>query len=451
MKTQRGPFPGHLISDRLVSDRLAERLPFFYGYVMIPIAMMLQVCTSPGQTFAISAFTPSLRESLQLSDSRLSLAYMLGTFFAAFPLSYIGYLSDRWGLRVITVIVAAALSVTCWIASQATGFATLLVAFFLLRFLGQGSLSLLSANSISMWFRSRLGRVCAVMSVGGAIAFAWTPQWISESIEVRGWRETYQAIGIIVAVAVLPTMILLFRNRPEDLNQNVDGVSKDAPHVPPQQSSVDAPKEPSLEPELNLAQALRHRAFYILSLTNCVWALAGTGVLFYLFTLCEDRHFADSLAPALFKTLGMSMLAAQLVGGYFVDRWQLNRLLGIGAMLVTVGIGLACIGDTTAKMHGFAAFFGAGQGTLLAVGSAVWVRYYGRAHLGSIRGTAMCLMVAGSGCGPLVMGIIRDHFGTFDRAIQMFFVVLAVLSMLSWWATAPPDLRTSGPSERIDR
>ena len=45
------------------SDHLAARLPFFYGYVMIPVAMFVQIATSPGQTFAVAAFTPSLRES----------------------------------------------------------------------------------------------------------------------------------------------------------------------------------------------------------------------------------------------------------------------------------------------------------------------------------------------------------------------------------------------------
>ncbi len=87
-----------------LSDRLAARLPFYYGYVMIPIAMMIQICTCPGQTFAISAFTPRIRESLELSDSRLSLAYMLGTVLAALPLSLMGPLSDRMGLRLLTVV-----------------------------------------------------------------------------------------------------------------------------------------------------------------------------------------------------------------------------------------------------------------------------------------------------------------------------------------------------------
>ena len=165
---------------------MAARLPFFYGYVMIPVAMFVQIATSPGQTFAISAFTPSLRESLGISDSLLSLAYMLGTVGAAFPLSLIGPLSDRYGLKGITFVALAALAVACYLASQVTGFFTLLAAFFMLRFLGQGSLSLLSSNAIAMWFRTRIGRVSAAMSIGTAVAFAWIPALISDSITAIG-------------------------------------------------------------------------------------------------------------------------------------------------------------------------------------------------------------------------------------------------------------------------
>ena len=76
---------------------------------------------------------------------------------------------------------------------------------------------------------------------------------------------------------------------------------------------------------------------------------------------------------------------------------------------------------------------------LIAVGAVVWVRYYGRTHIGSIRGTAWSCTVAGSGCGPLVMGVIHDHHGGFGPAIAAFFFVMAGLAVTAWWAT-PPSL-----------
>ena len=417
-----------------VSHRIAARLPFFYGYVMVPVAMLVQIATSPGQTFAISAFTPYLRDGLQLSNSQLSLAYMLGTLFAALPLTFIGPLSDRFGLRGITLAAIAALSCACYFASTVWNFSTLLAAFFLLRFLGQGSLSLLSGNAISMWFRTRIGRVSAAMSIGTAIAFAWIPAWINESIAAIGWRTTYQAIAVIVGVTMLPIVALFFCNRPEDVGQDVDG-----------QASGTADQNPSTEHSLTMRQATRCRAFYILAASNTLWAMAGTGIVFYLFTLCEDLGFRSSVPANLFKTFGLTMLAAQLIGGVLADFWPLNRMLTVGMLMLSVGLGLICWGESELALHGFAAFFGGGQGLLLAVGNVIWVRYFGRAHLGTIRGAVWCCTVAGSGFGPLLMGITRDRTGRFDVALFALFGLMTLIAIFAWWAQ-PPEIDGRAPS-----
>ena len=412
------------------SHQIAVRMPFFYGYVMIPVAMLVQIATSPGQTFAISAFTPYLRESLQLSDSQLSLAYMLGTLLAAFPLALVGPLSDRYGLRGVTLIAIAMLSAACYFASTVVNFYSLLGAFFLLRFLGQGSLSLLSGNVISMWFRSRIGRVSAAMSIGTAIAFAWIPDWIHASITMIGWRETYECLALIVAVTMLPIVIFLFCNRPEDVGQTVDGIRVTKPEQTLESVETSAAS-------LTMHQAIRCRAFPILAASNTVWAMAGTGIVFYLFTLCADLGFEASVPADLFKTFGLMMLLTQLVGGVLADFLPLNRLLTLGTVMLSGGLGSVAWGHTELTLHGFAALFGAGQGMLLAVGNVIWVRYFGRAHLGSIRGTVWCCTVAGSGCGPLLMGIARDAWGGFGPALYLFLGLMAGLSLVALLATPP--------------
>jgi sugar phosphate permease len=424
----------------LVSNRLARQLPFYYGYVMMPVAMLLQVCTSPGQTFAVSAFTPAIRESLGLSDSALSFAYMMGTLLAAIPLSTIGPASDRWGLRGITALAVIALAGTCLFASTVSGFSTLLLAFFLLRFLGQGSLTLLSGNTIAMWFRSRIGRVSALMSVGTAVAFAWVPEWISNSIAEIGWRETYRGMALLVLLVMIPVVLVLFRNRPEDLGQHVDGI---------RESDQDGGGESRREetrpaftihhdrPSLPLREAMRNRAFYIVGLTGAFWAMTGTGILFYLFTLCEDRGMSADVPADMFKTFGLSMLALQLLGGVLSDYLPLNRLLGIGAAMLCVALAVLWVADAVFPLHLFAGLFGGGQGLLIAINAVVWVRYFGREHLGSIRGTVWCLTVAGSGCGPLIMGVVRDATGTFDPAIAVFFSGMCPLAVAAWLATPP--------------
>ncbi|QDT07852.1 putative MFS-type transporter YhjX [Rubripirellula lacrimiformis] len=424
-----------------LSDGLALRLPFFYGYVMIPVAMLLLIATSPGQTFAFSAFLPAIRQSLVLSESELSFAYMLGTLLAAIPLLLVGPLADRFGLRSTSFVAALALGCTCWFASTISGWYGLLAAFFLLRFLGQGTLSLLGNNTTAMWFRSRIGRVSAVISIGTSVAFAWVPEMVNDSIAEIGWQATYRWIAIAVTVVIVPMVVLLFRERPEDLGQRVDGASPDSDVVAKDiaktgNHSVVATTTVD-EPSWTMAEALRTRSYFILAVTNVSWAMIGTGVVFYLYTICQQRGLGSNVASDMFKTLGLAMLVGQLVGGVLADFVALNRLLGIGVTLLLAGIVMLVGGETEWLSHGFAFLFGGGQGMLLAVGSAVWVRYFGREHLGTIRGSVWCMTVAGSGCGPLLMGLSHDRLGSFQPALLAFGGTLFVASACAWFATPP--------------
>ncbi|MEM6364801.1 MAG: MFS transporter [Planctomycetota bacterium] len=424
-----------------MASRFAAKLPFFYGYVMLPLAMLMQIGTSPGQTFAVSAFTPALLSSLDLSESRLALAYMIGTLLAALPLSLVGPLTDRAGLKIVSLTVIAGLAGTCFLASQVRGFWSLLGVFFLLRFLGQGSLTLIAGNTVAMWFRNRIGRMSAFISIGTALTFAWVPEALSISIGDIGWRATYQALAVILAAALLPAVLIFFCNRPEDLGQSVDGM----PSEPVRDQGTSEPADASdhgakVEMSFTLRQAFSTASYSIVGLTNAVWAMIGTGVVFYLFTLCQDRGFAEGTAADLFKTFGLSMLAMQFLGGLLTDFWPLNRLLGLGASMLSVALVALWAGESPHAMHAFALLFGGGQGLLIAVTGAIYVRFYGRAHLGSIRGTVWCLTVAGSGCGPLIMGAVKDASGSYDFAVLIFLLIMTPLSIASWWV-APPKMR----------
>ena len=391
--------------------------------------MLAQICTSPGQTFAISAFIPSLRDALQISETRLTAAYMIGTFVAAFPLMVVGPVADRIGNRAAMTIVVVMLSMACLFASTVQSFAMLLFAFMSLRFLGQGALTLLSGNTTSMWFRRKLGRVTAAMSVGMATAFSILPELLLSSIESFGWRETYRGVGIVIAMLMLPLLAFVYRNRPEDVGQQVDGI---APQPnPPSLGAGGLHTEIHVERSLTMGEAIRGRSFWILSASMAAWAMVGTGLVFHLFSIAEAHNIVGESAAKVFRTFGLSMLAMQLVGGVAADRYPLNRLLCAGMALLSSGAASLLLHDSTIHLHLFGMLFGAGQGLTIAVGATVWVRYYGRDHLGKIRGTALCATVAGSGSGPFFLGWAKDYTGQFEPAIIGFVALMVPLTLLA--------------------
>lgn len=427
-----------------ISGWLAKRIPFFYGYVIALIALLTQVCSSPGQTFAISAFTPHLQDSLSLSSSQLAAAYMFGTMLAAIPLAIVGPLADRFGLRWMTVAVAVALTAACLLISRATGFYTLLLGFLLLRFLGQGSMTLLGGNLVSMWFRKKLGTVNAVMSVGGAAAFAIVPGLMVATIDEIGWRAAYVSLGVSVFVLLVPASVVLIRNRPEDLDLHTDGdLSAKV------EATVDrAVNQGSTEINLSLSDAMAHRTFWILAADMAAWALIGTGIVFHSFAIFTEQGIAASHIPWMFTTFSMSMLAMQVIGGVLADRSPMHWLLATGFALLSIGACVVPLAREAWAMHLFALAFGAGQGLAIAANSAMWVRYYGRAHLGKIRGTVWCITVAASGCGPFILGVFKDMDQAFTNGLWLFALTLLPLAVISLWASQPPEASAASASNR---
>ena len=415
------------------SRRLAARLPFYYGWVMLPIAMLAMIATSPGQTFGVSIFNPSFRLALGLSHSQLTGAYMFGTLLAALPQPYIGGLMDRFGIRRVMFFIVILLGLACIFMSQVSNLLMLFVAFFFLRVLGQGALGLLATNTLAMWFQVRLGTVGGIMSAATAGAIALIPPMILLLINQFGWRGAYAALGVLVWLIMLPILLLLYRNRPEDVGQEIDGRTASAAEI------VLEKKENALS--FTLKEALHTRAYWILLFFTAAWAMIITAIFFNIIPIFTDHGLTDANAAATYTTVAVALGATQLIGGALADRFRLNWLASLSMLFTAGGILMLSQADTIVLAQLYALFIGMGQGLFGAVNNTVWVRYYGRAHLGRIRGSVAMAMVAGSSTGPFIMGATYDLSGSYQVSLTIFIALLIPLAVATLWATPPVSSR----------
>ena len=419
--------------------RLAHRLPFYYGWIMLPIAMMALIATSPGQTFGVSAFNSSLREALGLTHSQLTGAYMLGTLLAAVPQSWFGALRDRYGIRRVMMMVVICLGFACLFISQVRNLTMLFFAFFSLRTFGQGALTLLATNTPAMWFQRRLGRVAALMGVGSAAATAILPPFVLWLIRQTEWRTAYATLGVMVWVVMLPLLFTLFRNKPEDVDQLIDGahaLSANQPVAPVTETAV------SPHPSFTLKEAIRTRSYWIFLFTFVCWGMIVTAVTFNLFPLFESAGLSAQNAAATFTTLAGIMIVTQLIGGVLADKMRLNQLAAISLTLLTIS--MLFLVNLQAVWMGqlYAIFAGLGQGFLGAVNNTVWVRYFGRQNLGKIRGSIGTATVAGSSLGPFSMGFNFDQTGSFSLSLWAFTAIFAILIAATLFGTPPHSKQT---------
>ncbi len=413
------------------SHWLARRLRFFYGWLILPVSILGSFASSPGQTYMVSVFNPSFREALDVSLSQLTGSYMLGTLLASVAQPSIGYWSDRVGIRRMLILVVVLFSLACVFIAQVNGLFMLTLAFFFLRMFGQGALELLSTNMLAMWFRERLGRVSGIKNVVVRLLIGSIPIGVLAIIKQIGWRETYMLAGAVVLGVMLPLALFIYVGRPEDIGEAIEGGNTPEGPVKAKLQALDPARD------LSLKEAMRTRSYWILVLSWIAWAAIATAITFNLLPIFTELGLSEEAAAGMFSLLMIASAIFQILGGALADRIAL-RWLVVGALgLYSLAVSALLFLPPDIAVLSYTLTLGLGLGLFGGLSNTVWVRYFGRTHLGYIRGSMWTASVAGSSVGPFLMGLAYDRFGDFRLSLIVIASVLAVLAFAGLWATPP--------------
>ena len=206
-------------------DSLARRINgrLFYGWVVLAVAALGLFASGPGQSHIFSVFIVPISEDLGISRTAVASSYAVATLVAALGLPYVGRLIDRFGARRVVLAVAVLFGVAAVAFGQVATLFWLTVGFGALRFLGQGSLMLSCANLVAQWFDRNRGFALSLMALGFAASMAVHPplaQWLTDQL---GWREAWLWLGVLTWLLLVPPILLLVQNKPEDLGLQPDG------------------------------------------------------------------------------------------------------------------------------------------------------------------------------------------------------------------------------------
>ena len=122
----------------------------------------------------------------------------MGTLYAAATtvsgclLFTVGLAVDRYGTRDITLwVILPGLTIACLVSSYMTTYWMVWFSIFLLRFFGQGSMSMLPGVLVAHWFVKKRGRAMSFSSIGNFISAIILPPMNTILIENVGWREAW--------------------------------------------------------------------------------------------------------------------------------------------------------------------------------------------------------------------------------------------------------------------
>jgi MFS family permease len=399
----------------------------FLGWRIAILATITAALTGPGQTIGVSVFVDPMIEALHLTRSELSTAYLIGTLLGAVALLPVGRWIDRAGARRAMTWIALAFGAGLVAMSGVQGFVTLVVAFTLIRWLGQGSLQLVSTLAITPWFERRRGFVFGLSTTATAVLMSFTPILLGAAIGLFDWRVAWILAAVTVWLVVVPIARFGMVDRPSDVGQYPDG--DPAPH-------------PSAEPpppatSHTRREALEQGRFWVLSLVIATTSMLVTALNFHQISILGDQGLTVTEAAAMFLPQVLGALTTGLLMGALADRVPARFLLMVTMALLALSLVLAALLTPGWMILVYAVVLGAAAGAGRPLVATLLPRWYGLAHIGSIQGVSALIAVAASAAGPVALSLASEGIGGYGPAALLLVTIPVVVGVAALTISEP--------------
>jgi len=370
-------------------------------------------------------FVAGLAHDFGLTRTQFGFGVLLVTLALAAANPLVGWTVDRLGAKAPAIAGLVLLSL---------GFASLglfvqsvtsyVLVQSLVAFVGAASGPIAYTKMISATFDRRRGLALGITMTGIGCSAAVIPPVLGSIIAAHGWRSGYFALAALPLVGALATAVL----------------------IPQRDTSVLARER--RKSTTNGRAWLRSRVFWIMAAAFATMSLSFAGLLPHFVPMLSDGGLTPIAAARIAGEIGLAVIASRLIVGVLLDRLFAPRIAICVCVIAAAGI-VAFIANGISAASLTAIALGVAMGAELDLMGFLVARYFGLAEFGRIYGWQYAAFVFASGLGPLWVGAIRDHSGSYRLALVISAIGLMVACSAFLLLPRYQARATAGVFERI--
>jgi len=405
---------------------------FYYGWVIVVLSAMTFFLSAPGQTYSISVFIKVYLEEFEYSSTMISTAYSIATIISGTMLVFMGKAIDKFGVRKVLILVPIMLGLTAFYNSFVSSIYMIFVGFIFLRYFGQGSMTLIPNTLVPQWFEKKRAFAMSIAGIGGLVAMLLVPSFNLWMISQIGWQNAWRVWSLILIVGFIPIVFVFAANKPEDLDMTIENDTDSNEH------SIEEALIEVERSSFSLSEAIKVKEFWIVGLISMIPAMFSTGLAFHFFNIMELRSIGSEAAAVILGLMALPAFIMPFISKLVVDKYPVRYILSITLFMIIMSMVFLTFGVNSATLAIiFILFYGLGVAIQSLSTNVLWPNYFGRKHLGSIRGAATVFMVIGSALGPLPFGISYDLTGRYNIAIIGMIIFTSITFFLSFFVAKP--------------
>lgn len=395
---------------------------FTYHWAIV-IACFILMASSVGITQnCFNLFSIEIMNELKFTASQVQVMNTIATLMTMVSALVVGTVFNKFSMRRAMPVYAICLTGGFFLYSTVNSLAQLYILSALVGF-GRGGVAVVPCGLLmNNWFKEKRGFATGIALAGstaGGFVFVRIANAIIASMD---WRRAYMVLGVMAAVLIIPTVIFVIREKPEDKGLRPYGATEE--------NTASAVKAEFTG--ISRKKFLKTSAFWMLGITFFLISAINMGLqnnvsIYLTMQKGQTRELAADVASIL--------LLSQVVGKILLGSIYDKKGVKFGSAYGCVVFLLSIVTIMLAGNKAFAIIFGVIVGLALSMTTCtpplLTSLAVGRREYSSIYGLLNAFATAGVALGPVIAGFIYDHTESYDLAWIIFAVVAVVILVLT--------------------
>lgn len=230
-----------------------------------------------------------------------------------------------------------------------------------------------------------------------------------------GWRQGVWWIGVVLLVVVVPLHAWALRG---------PAIGAAPPHHAP-------------EADATLREALRARAFWLLTACFTGYAFASAALWAHVVPSFESKGGNEASAVAVLIWIGPAQVAGRFIYAWLGRGIPLRRV-GLAVMLaMPVSMAIFAVASSPWALLLFALLFGFANGLVTIVRGGLVPEYFGRAQVGRIGGAMSAMALLARAAAPVGAAWLLLALGGY-REVWLVMALLGLAAALAFWLARAP-------------
>lgn len=400
-----------------------ENRTVFYGWWIVGYVVANAIILSGTAFLAIGVFVRPLEEEFRWSRGEITSAFGISLLVAGFIGPFAGKFIDRYGARLSLLFGLVGMVVAFLMLAAVQTLWQLYAIFFFMACVRPFSSYLPGSVLLARWFRQRRATVLGLVAAGYSIGGLLLPL-TALVIDLGGFRAGFIFDAILIAL-LIPAMMIIVRERPEDRGLVPDGrveIEAGMPHSAPTLH---------IEHESTLREALHSPAFWSLTFAFTFLFTSQTAFLIHGVPFFESAGNSTATATIIMLVLTLTTGTLRAGLGFIVDRVASPyRLAGVLSCSMALGLFVLTLSSHTVGIAIFLPFFAVGMAGGPVFEPVLYLRGFGAKHFGEILGVAGVMETFGSWLGPTFAGFMYDSLGDYEATFIIFALIFVAAASL---------------------